>query len=321
MKKILFLTIILALLFAGTVFANGDAEGGDVKKVVMADASWDSILVHNRIVAFIMENGYGGYEFDFMPGDTIPLFNGLVSGDIDVNMESWHENFIEIYQEAIDNGIIFNLGPNMPQAPQGWYMPRYMLEGDPARGIKASAPNLKSISDLPKYWELVKDPETPGKGRILVGPPGWSSTETSEQIMDDNGLKEYFTAFLPGSGTALAASMVGAFEQGEPWIGYYWEPTAVIGRLDMVMIPGSEFPPTSVDILVNAENSKNFPVLVEFLKKYNTTLDENNKTLAALQELELDSEGAAIWFLRNYEETWTKWVPAEVAEKVKAALQ
>ena len=320
MKKTVILVLIILLLSGAAVWSNGAQESGDVKKVVMADTSWDSILVHNRIVAFIMENGYGGYEFEFVPGDTIPLFNGLVAGDIDVNMESWHENFIDIYEEAISDGSVLNLGPNMPKAPQGWYVPRYMLEGDSARGIKATAPDLKSVDDLPKYWELVKDPENPGKGRILVGPPGWSSTETSEKIMDEHGLKEYFTAFLPGSGTALAASMVGAFEQGEPWIGYYWEPTAVIGRLDMVMIPGSEFPPTSVDILVNAENAENFPVLMEFLKKYETSLDQNNKTLAAMQQEELDAAGAAEWFLKTYDDTWTQWVPADVAEKVKAAL-
>lgn len=321
MKRILFLVLVLSLLFAGTLFGNGEAEEGGVKKVVMADASWDSILVHNRIVAFIMEKGYGGYEFDFVPGDTIPLFNGLTSGDIDVNMESWHENFIDIYEEAIADGSVVNLGPNMPQAPQGWYIPRYMVEGDPSRGIEAMAPDLKSIEDLPKYWELVKDPENPGKGRILIGPPGWSATKMSEEMMDEHGLKEYFTAFLPGSGTALAASMVGAFEQGEPWIGYYWEPTAVIGRLDMVMIPGTEFPPTSVDILMNSESMEDLPVLTEFLKKYNTSLDQNNKTLAAMQENELDSDDAAQWFLRTYEDTWTAWVPSEVAARVKAALK
>ncbi len=321
MKRIVFLVLVLSLLFVGCGPKEEAAEEGGVKKVVMADASWDSILVHNRIVAFIMENGYGGYEFEFVPGDTIPLFNGLKSGDIDVYMESWHDNYIDVYNEAIADGSVINLGPNMPKAPQGWYVPRYMIEGDPSRGIEAMAPDLKSIDDLPKYWDLVKDPENPGKGRILVGPPGWSATKTSEQMMDDNGLREYFTAFLPGSGTALAASMVGAFEQGEPWVGYYWEPTAVIGRLDMVMLPGTEFPPTSVDILMYSESYEAMPVLAEFLKKYDTSLDQNNKALAAMQDNDLDAAGAAEWFLRTYEDTWTAWVPADVADNVKAALK
>lgn len=321
MKRMGLLVLALMLLCIGTAFGRGDAEEAEVRKVVMADNSWDSILVHNRIVAFIMENGYGGYEFDFVPGDTAPLFNGLRNGDIDVYMESWHENFLEVYNEAIDSGDVINIGPNMPPAPQGWYIPRYMVEGDPARGIEPMAPDLESVEDLPKYWELVRDPENPSKGRILVGPPGWLVTEMSQQMIIDLGLADYYEPFLPGSGTALAASMVGAYEQGEPWIGYYWEPTAVLGRLDMIMIPGTEFPPTSVDILVNTEFSKTDPVLMEMLKKYNTTIDQNNKVLAAMQDNDLDAEGAAEWFLRNFEDTWTDWVPADVAENVKAALK
>ncbi len=321
MKKRHVCALILVLFIAGFAFGNGTAEQGETKKVVFADNSWDSILVHNRIVAFILENGYGNYEAEFVPGNTAPLFTGLRNGDIDVYMESWHENFLEVYNEAIDSGDVINIGPNMPPAPQGWYVPRYMIEGDQERGIEATMPDLKSVKDLKNYWELFKDPEDPTKGRIIVGPPGWLVTEISQKMIKDHGLSDHFNEFLPGSSTALAASMVGAFEQGEAWVGYYWEPTAVLGRLDMVMVPGTEFPPTSVDILVNTEYSKTAPQLIEFLKKYNTTIDQNNKVLAAMEEQELDSEGAARWFLENYEDHWTQWVSADVAEKVKAALK
>jgi glycine betaine/proline transport system substrate-binding protein len=323
MKKIIVFTSLLLFAVSGMVFAGGQQEGGsgeEVTKVIMADASWDSILVHNRIVEFILEKGYGNYEVDFVPGDTIPLFNGLVSGDIDVNMESWHENFIDVYTEAIDAGTVVNVGDNMPKAPQGWYIPRYMVEGDSERGIDAVAPDLKSIADLPKYKELFPDPENPGMGQIIIGPPGWSAPITSEKIMEESGLTKDFNGVMPGSGTALAATMVGAYQAGKPYVGYYWEPTAVMGRLDMIMLEGSEFPPTSVDILVNKETYETMPELIAFLEKYSTTLAQNNKTLGAMEENDLDSEGAAKWFLQNFEEVWTGWVDADVAERVKAAL-
>ncbi|MFW6313843.1 MAG: glycine betaine ABC transporter substrate-binding protein, partial [Spirochaetota bacterium] len=90
------LVLMLFALVTGFAVAAGQTEGGEeVREIVFADASWDSILVPNRIVAFILENGYGGYSADFIPGDTIPLFNGLVPGDIDVMMESWHSNYPE----------------------------------------------------------------------------------------------------------------------------------------------------------------------------------------------------------------------------------
>jgi glycine betaine/proline transport system substrate-binding protein len=302
------------------VFAAGSQEGG-TQTVVFADNNYESIQVHNRIAAFILENGYGGISAEYIPGDTIPLINGLAAGDIDVYMESWHENFQEVYDEFTNSGEIVNIGRNMPPAPQGWYVPRYMVEGDPDRGIEATAPNLTSVSDLPEYWELFRDPENPDRGRIIVGPPGWAATEMSQEIMEENGLYETYSDVLPGSGTALVASMTSAYERGNPWVGYHWEPTAIIGRLDMVMLEGSEFPPTSVDILLNNEFAEANPEIVAFLERYETSLAENNEMLAQMEDEGLDFQETAEFFLREYEDSWTEWVSQDVADRVRAALE
>lgn len=316
----MFAAVLLAVS-VGFVAAGGQREGsGDVTEVVLADASWDSILVHNRIVEFILEEGYGGYEVDFIPGDTIPLFNGVASGDIDATMESWHSNYPEAYQEQLDAGTIVNLGENMPDGPQGWWIPRYMVEGDDERGIEPMAPGLESIEDLPEYAELFPDPENPGKGRILVGPPGWSATAISEELMEEYDLYDTYTAFLPGSGAALAASMSGAYEKGEPWVGYYWEPTAIMYQLDMVRLKGTEFPAADVDIVMNAESYEEMPEVVEFLSKYSTSVAVNNEFLNVLDTQVDNAEEAAVWFLENHEDIWTNWVNDEVADNVRTAL-
>ncbi|MFW5685208.1 MAG: glycine betaine ABC transporter substrate-binding protein [Spirochaetota bacterium] len=308
--------LVLALFFAG---CQGEA-GEDVTTVVFADASWDSILVHNRIAAFILENGYGGYVADYVPGDTVPLFNGVASGDVDVMMESWHSNYPEAYAEQLEDGTIVNLGENLPDGPQGWWIPRYMLEGDPERGIEASAPDLRSIDDLPKYADLFPDPENPGMGRILVGPPGWLATQISEELMEEHGLYEYYTAFLPGSGASLAASMRGAYEQGEPWVGYYWAPTAIMYQLDMVRLEGSEFPAADVDVLMNAESYEEMPEVAEFLANYHTSVEVNNEFLNILSTEAEDAQEAALWFLENRDDVWTEWVGDAVADNVRDAL-
>ncbi len=314
------LSAAVLLLTPATAFAGGQAEDADVVEVTMADASWDSILVHNRIVAFILENGYGGYSVDFTPGDTIPLFNGLAAGDIDINMESWHNNFPEAYEEELAAGRVVNLGENLPDGPQGWYVPRYLIEGDADRGIEPQAPGLRSVSDLRDYVDLFPDPENPGMGRIIFPPPGWAATEISEEILEEFDLTDEFTGFLPGSGTSLAASMRGAYDRGEPWVGYYWEPTALMYELDMVRLEGSEFDPAEVDILMNSESAERLPEVADFLSRYGTTVEMNNGFLNVLAN-EVDSpEEAAQWFLRNYEDTWTEWVNDEVAENVRAAL-
>ena len=45
-----------------------------------------------------------------------------------------------------------------------------------------------------------------------------------------------------------------------------------------------------------------------------------NQVLAWQDENRESNADAAVYFLRNYESLWTKWVPADVAEKVKASL-
>ncbi|MFW5693797.1 MAG: ABC transporter substrate-binding protein [Alkalispirochaeta sp.] len=318
MKRIF--TGLIIVLVTISVYAAGSQEG-DTQTIVFADNNYESIQVHNRIAAFILEHGYGGFSADYIPGDTIPLINGLAAGDIDVYMESWHENFQDVYDELTASGEIVNVGPNMPPAPQGWYVPRYVVEGDADRGIDAVAPDLSSVSDLPDHWELFRDPENPDRGRIIVGPPGWKATELSQEIMEENGLYETYTDVLPGSGTALVASMTSAYERGNPWVGYHWEPTAIIGRLDMIMLEGSEFPPTSVDILVNGEFHETNPEVVELLERYGTTLEQNNVILAEMEDEGLDFQDAAEFFLVEYEDTWTQWVSDDVADRVRAALR
>ena len=312
--RFLILAIIMLSLTVA-VSANGQSEDGSMK-LVFGDVSWDSVQVHNRIAAFIIQNGLeGSYEVDFVPGDTLPIINGVVQGDIDIDMESWHSNFKEAYDKGIATGNMVDLGPNYPDGPQGWWIPRYLVEG-----AGAEAPGLKSVADLPKYAALFPDPEDPGKGVVYGGVAGWSQMKISEKIFNENGLEKEFNLAIAGSGAALAGTMVGAYEKKEAWIGYYWAPTAVLGRLDMIRLKGSEYEKADVNILVNKRVVEEAPEVAEFLKKYSTTVDQNNEFLAKMDAEGWDTEQTAVWFLKNNEAIWTKWVDADVAGRVKEAL-
>jgi len=314
MRKVLLSVLILMSVFAVSAFAEGQQDG-DVTTIVFGDVSWDSVQVHNRIAAFIIENGFEGYKADFIPGDTLPIINGILQGDIDVDMESWHSNFPEVYKKGIDSGDLVDLGQNMPDAPQGWWIPRYLVEGP-----DAPAPNLKSVADLPQYAKLFKDPEDRSKGLVYGGVAGWSQMKVSEKIFEEYGLEDTFNLGIAGSSAALAGTMVGAYEKKEAWCGYYWAPTAILGKLDMVRLKGSEYDPAIVNILVNKSMLEKAPDVVEFLKKYSTSVDDNNEFLAKMDSEGWDTEQTAVWFLKTREDVWTQWVSAETAAKVKAAL-
>ena len=302
------------------------------KSIVFADMQYDTVQVHGRIAAFILENGYG-YQTDFIPCDTFSMFVGLERGDMDISMELWVESAMEAYEKAIASGKVIDLGTNFGDAWEGWLVPTFVIKGDPTRGIEPMAPDLKSIEDLPKYWELFKDPEELSKGRFHNGIPGWLCTEGNSRKLKAYGLDEYFTDFISGSDAALVGSMVAAHEKGEPWFGYYYDPTWVLGKLDMAKLEeppfdrevweatrGCAYPPGRVIVLANVSLLDRAPEVVEFLRTYETTATQNSAFLAYMQEKEASTEEAAIYFLQENESTWTKWVPADIADKVKAAL-
>jgi glycine betaine/proline transport system substrate-binding protein len=331
-KKCIFKVMVLVFGISLLLLPFSTNASTASKKLILADVGWDSVQVHNRIAGFILEHGYG-YKVEYMPGETIPLFAGLARGDIDINMEVWIANQKEAYDKAIKAGQVVDLGSNFPDSWQGWLVPTYMIKGDPKRGIKPMAPDLKSIEDLPKYWKLFKDPEDPSKGRFFNSVPGWECTKINTKKLKAYGLDKYYNDFITGSDAALNGSMAAAFKKGEPWLGYYWAPTWVLGILDMTPIEeppydkklwdtnyACAYPAVRVNIVVNASLQKRAPEIVEFLKKYETTQAMANKFLAYMRDKKADTKAAGIWFLKNYEDLWTGWVPADVAKKVKAAL-
>ena len=336
------IAISVVALFALTLI--GVAPALAKTDIIFADFGWDSAQVHNRIAGFIVEKGLG-YPVKFVQGETIMLNTALIQakgGEApNVNMETWTENWQELYDEGLAKGKepntnegFVNLGANFPNSVQGWYVPRYMVEGDKARGIKATAPDLKSVFDLPKYWKLFKDPEDPTKGRFFSCIPGWSCALVNDQKFEAYGIKDNYNIMQPGSGPALAAAMETAYKRGKPWLGYYWAPTWVLGKLDMYQLEEPAFdkkiwdstkacsyPAVKCDIIVHKSLPKTAPDVVAFLKNYETTLDINNKFLAYMQDNKASTEQAAQWFLKQHEQLWTTWVPADVAAKVKAAMK
>jgi len=327
------LTLVLVIGLAGCSAKPGETSNTEKPTLVFADAQWESIQFHNSVAQFIVEKGYG-YKTDVVSGSSSITLLGLIQGDIDIYTEVWVDNVLEKYNEGIKSGDIKEVSLNFDDNAQGLYVPTYLIKGDPERGIKPLAPDLKSINDLPKYWELFKDQENPSKGRIYGAPPGWLVDEILASKVKTYGLDKTYNYFSPGSDTALSTSMAKAFEKGEPWLGYYWEPTWVMGKYDMTLLTDApyedalwndgykcEFKPSKVTVAVHKDLEKTAPEVVEFLSHYKTSNALTNEGLAYMQDNDATTDRAAEWFLKTHTDLWTPWVPSEIAEKVNAALK
>lgn len=333
MKKVTRLLVIFAAVFSLTAIAG--CTGGNVAKkekpvIVFAEQGWDSVRFHNAVAMFIVENALG-YGVEEVSGSTSVTYTALLSGEVDVFMEMWTDN-LAFYDADVADGKIIELGINFDDNAQGLYVPRYVIEGDEERGIEPLAPGLEYVSDLKGLQSVFKDTETPSKGRIYGAIPGWQVDEIVYRKYEYYGLSDEYIYFSPGSDAAMAAAFASAYEKAEPIVGYYWEPTWLTGKYDLVLLKDTpydpdlfmdgrcEFPAVPCTVCISTKTYDKAPDVVVFLKKYHTSSEITSKALAYIADARASMEDAAKWFLREYEDVWTGWLDDKAVKAVKAAL-
>lgn len=160
---------ILAVLALGASLASQTAVAAECPypgKVVFAGLNWESGMFTTDLLRYVLEKGYG-CETDALPGNTVTMENALRQNDIQVTGEQWAGRS-PVWRAAEEAGEVFSVGETVKGATEGWWVPEYLVKGDPQRGIEAKAPELRSVADLPRYKALFRDPEEPEIGRAHV---------------------------------------------------------------------------------------------------------------------------------------------------------
>lgn len=307
--------------------------------VVFAGLDWDSNAFHTAVAQRIVRDGMG-CRVDLIPGSTIPLFNGMARGDMHVMMEVWSNNTPPSWKAAMASGRVEEVGVNFPDAVQGWFVPRYLVDGD-----RAPARALKSVTDLPRFKALFRDPEEPAKGRFLNCIAGWQCELVNTKKLHAYGLAEHYTNFRPGTGAALDAAILSAFKRKRPVLFYYWGPTWLLGQLgdDVVRLEepaydeakwtalnaakdprqardATAYPVVEVRIGASKAFLDKAPQIRAFLARYRTSARLVSEALADMQRSKASADDAAVRFLKQHADVWTQWVSPEVARRVQAAL-
>ena len=219
---------------------------------------------------------------------------------------------------------------------EGWWIPDYVAKAHPG---------LKSISDLkkPEYAKLFTEAQSGGKARLYGCPPGWGCEIITNNLFKALDLENAnYELFSPGSGANLKASIARRVTRKEPIVSYYWGPTAVIGRYNLVRLemPTYEadkftcltdkncakpqvtgWKPGDVGVVAVVSIKERAPNVATFLSKLQVPNDVINKELAWGDGEKASPAEVAVHFLKNQEATWTHWVPADVAARVKANLK
>jgi glycine betaine/proline transport system substrate-binding protein len=154
------------------------------------------------------------------------------------------------------------------------------------------------------------------------------------------GLEGDYTNFRPGTGEALYAAAESATLKSDPVLFYYWGPTWLLGKYEFTKLEEPDFdkavwdemmasdkpakatayPVSKVIIGANKKFTEEAPALTKFLTAYTSTNDATSSALAYMRDQKASADEAAQDFLKNNQDAWATWVPADVAERIKSAL-
>jgi glycine betaine/proline transport system substrate-binding protein len=342
-KLVLALTIV-----AATLASCGKKEEAQVEEkavetaeatcgnVTIANMNWQSAEVIASIDKFVLSKGYG-CDAELVPGDTMPTLTAMMEkGQPDVAPEAWINSVREPLKLATDEGRLHVAAEVLSDGGvEGWWIPKYIAEANP---------NIKTIADALNHPELFPAPEDKTKGAVYNCPAGWScQISTGHAFTAWGAADKGFTLVDTGSSAGLDGSIAKAYERKEGWLGYYWAPTSILGKYEMVRLdPGVELDQAAWDtcnsVVDCADPKMNrwprsdvFSVVTDRFKQaggkayeYLATRQLDNDSLGKLLSWMTDNqatgEAAAEYYLKNNEATWTTWVSPAAAEKIKAAL-
>ena len=333
MKSLLASTCLVFGLLGGATFASA-AECGSP---TIASMNWQSAEVLSAIDKFILNEGYG-CSAEITIGDTVPTITSMVEkGQPDIAPEAWADLLPDVVKRGVEEGKLVVASTALPDGGiQGWWIPKYFADAHP---------EIKTIGDLLKNPKLFPDAENPEKGAIVNGPQGWGGTVVTSQLFKAfNAEKAGFVLVDSGSSAGLDGSIAKAYERKQPWVGYYWSPTALLGKYEMVKLDhGVAADPAEwkrcntvadcpdpkpnawpvdkvVTLVAKPFSEKAGPEIMDYLNKRSWSNATVNKLMAWMTDNQATGEDSAKHFLKESPDIWTKWVSPAAAEKIKASL-
>jgi len=319
--------------------AATETAAAECGSVSIAEMNWASASLMANVDAIILEAGYG-CDVELIGGDTTPTFTSMnEKGEPDIAPELWINAVREPLAGAVAEGrlIAASNGP-IEGLGEGWWVTKQFTIDNPA---------IDTVEKLLERPDLVPFVEDETKGAFMGCPSGWGC-----QLANVNMFRAFdmeakgWVLVDPGSSAGLDGSIAKAAERGEPWFGYYWSPTAIIGKYELQMLPfeaewggsdnwdgcivkaeqdcadpqPSSWTESEVQSIVTAEFKEKGGVALDYIAARIYPGEVMNGMLVYMNENQATGEDAAFEFLANHADVWTQWVPADVAEKVKAGL-
>jgi glycine betaine/proline transport system substrate-binding protein len=327
-----------ALLLAALSIQVSAAESATdaCGSVTIADMNWNSASLLAHIDQFILNNGYR-CEAELIPGDSVPTGTSMIEkGQPDVAPELWTNSVKEALDQGVKDKRLRYAGKSLLDGgEEGFWVPAYLVE---------QYPEIATIQGVIKHANLFEHPEDDTMSAFYGCPAGWTCQITAEHLFNALKLDEYgFEVIDPGSGAALAGTIAKAYDRKKPWFGYYWSPTPVLGKYDMVKVDfGSGidldeyvncitqpdclepkvtmYPPSPVHTITTEDFATRAPAAYQYFATRGLTNKQMSQLLAWMESNQAEADEAMRYFMANSPDIWKAWLPADVAQRVNAAL-
>jgi glycine betaine/proline transport system substrate-binding protein len=257
----------------------------------------------------------------------VPALTSLAeTGEPDILTEVW-ANSTPAYEGLLAEGKLVELTSVLSDGGvEAWWIPAYLAESNP---------------ELTTWDGIMANPAAVG-GKFHDCPAGWAC-----DIINNNNLKAAgaeaggLERFQHGSGETLQTSIAAAYADKAPWFGYYWAPTAVLGKYPMVRVevPAynadahtcngdvdcanpefSAYPSAKVVTAVSGAFMDREPDVAALLKNVAFTNSQMGDVLAWRLDNNASYDEAAVYFLTTYKDVWGDWLSDDAKGKLAAIL-
>ena len=305
---------------------TGSAAYADCGEVTITEMNWASSAVVTAVAAFLMEQGYG-CEVQKVPSSTVTAITSVTeTGEPDILTEVC-ANSTPAYPGLLAEGKLVELADVLSDGGvEAWWIPAYLAESNP---------------ELTTWEGIMANPAAVG-GKFHDCPSGWACDIINNNNLIAAGAEAGgLERFQHGSGETLQTSIAAAYDEKAPWFGYYWAPTAVLGKYPMVAVevpaydaeahtcngnvdctnPGfSAYPASKVVTAAAGGFSEREPAAAALMAKVSFTNEQMGEVLAWRLDRNASYDEAAVYFLTNYKDVWAEWLNDEAREKLAAIL-
>ncbi len=275
---------------------------------------WTGARLNSAIAERLIERRLGYPVETVEIVDLLDMADDLTTGEIDAVLELWPSTLLDEEREVIEGGEIVDLGPLGVEGKVGWFVPRYVAEGELA------ITDWEALA-APGVAAAFATPETGGRGRFLGTNPAYEQYD--EQLIDELGLP--FEIIYSGSDAATEAEVAAAVADQDPIILYWWRPTALVRRYDLVSVAlpertqacveaieagedaGCDYPVDRLRKLASPGLEDEAPEVERFLRALRLTTDDQEAMISAVDnDGRTVAEVADAWIEGNAP-TWEAW--------------